>query len=164
MTTPTIHLMDYCKTCNHRFLGVDDHTYCSKHCKDVGEATYGVTRLYCLFCGKEYIVKDKRNRFCCATHADRERRNLKRPYRRCTICNKPYKPHNYRQRFCSTECRNTFHSPRKTPERMYCVECAKPFRPYRPYQICCSISCSNQHKKNSDRNRYLRRKQSLPKT
>ena len=159
MTTPTIHLMDYCKTCNQRFLGVDDRIYCSKHCKDVGEATFGVTRLYCLFCGKEYTVKDKHNRFCCGTHAEKEKKNKPRTYRRCTICNKPYKPRNYRQLFCSKKCANTVHNPRKTPEIKYCTICTKPFRPYRTHQLCCSKACSIQHKKNDDQSRYLKKKE-----
>lgn len=150
----TVQLMDHCKTCHQEFLGVEDRTYCSKHCRDVGEAAYGKTRLECLFCGKPYTVKNAHNRFCCAKHADLEKQNKPRPYRRCKICKRPFRPHNYRQRFCSTRCRNIFHNPRKTPLLKHCSICGSPFMPYRPNQICCSDRCSTIRRKATDRIRY----------
>lgn len=160
MNELTIHLMDYCKTCNQRFIGVKDRTYCSIHCRDVGEARYGTTRLYCLQCGNEYTVKDKHNRFCKNACTEKHRKGMPQSYKRCKRCKRPYRPHNYRQRFCTKKCANAFYKPPKTPKIRYCLICAKSFRPYRPNHMCCSKQCSIQQKRIVEQIRYNRLKHS----
>ena len=119
--------------------------YCSKRCAN--DYSYGKeVKKNCEECGKEFVTRDNRHKFCCG-ECRQKNRNENRPKRekikkKCTVCSKDFIAPRVDAKYCSTKCRNDhFNFSRRKFISCKCVECGKKFQTSDKRIKTCSEEC-----------------------
>lgn len=66
------------------------------------------------------------------------------------FCQKPFKPTNHRQEYCSTSCRQRHWKKVKLLKRT-CLTCGEPFQTFKKAQVYCSYECQRNRRSESKR-------------
>lgn len=117
----------------------------------------------CAFCGKEFMPRDDRQKFCSAECrikffnekiTAKKKVWLEKQTRKCDFCGKEYTPIRGNQRYCTNECRieadrQAKKEANKITATKKCEICEKEFLPTKSRQKYCSPDCVKEaHKAN----------------
>lgn len=117
-----------------------------------------ITKL-CKHCGKPYGLEyeDNRVKYCPKCSKSRKKKPVQHPTIECPVCKRKFKKLNSLHKFCTTACKDTFHSKRYYDKHntvlQKCKSCGKTFSTFKTNKDYCSIRCYDNAKRKRERTR-----------